>query len=396
MEGYMTSLDTPGGALAVVKDRRLVYVRGYGWANGERQLPVDPDSLFRIASLTKPMTAVAVLRLVEQGKLRLDTRPFELLTLHRLVPPGKHLDERWKQITVRHLLQHTGGWDREKSFDPMFRSKQIAKDLNAPAPPSAHDVIRYMLGQPLDFDPGARYAYSNFGYCVLGRVIEFATGQPYERYVAQQILRPIGITRMKIGASLDGKQAEGEVRYYMPVPSSTESVFPEHTAKVSAPYGGFYLEAMDSHGGWIGSVIDLARFVAALDDFQRSPLLKEETLHLMVAPPERPVSRKSNGELMDAYYGCGWMVRPIRSTGGVNFWHAGSLPGTYSLLARRHDGVSFAVLFNQRSKRGQKADAEIDGALNRAVDSVSTWPAVDLFRSGSEEAASGSAEAVIR
>ena len=379
MEDYMTRLDTPGGALAVVKDRRLVFARGYGWADGERRLPVEPDSLFRIASITKPITAVAVLRLIEQGKLAFDTRPFELLTLHRLVPSGKNLDERWKQITVRQLLQHTAGWDREKSFDPMFRSAQISQDLSTPAPASAHDVIRYMLGQPLDFEPGTRYAYSNFGYCVLGRVIEFASGQPYERYVAEQVLRPIGLTRPKIGESLDGKQADGEVRYYMPEASSAECVFPEIADKVPWPYGGFHLEAMDSHGGWIASVIDLARFVAALDDFKNSSLLKEETLRLMISPPEPPVSRKSDGSLAETYYGCGWMIRPVGTIGEVNFWHTGSLPGTYSLLVRRHDGISFAALFNQRSKQGRKADMAIDRALNHAANSVTTWPARDLF-----------------
>jgi N-acyl-D-amino-acid deacylase len=179
---------------------------------------------------------------------------------------------------------------------------------------------------------------------------------------------------------LDGKQAEGEVRYYMPDTSSGESVFPEVPGKVARPYGGFHLEAMDAHGGWIASVIDLARFVIALDDFQQSPLLKEETLRLMVAPPEPPVARQPDGSLEPTFYGFGWMVRPVGRTGKVNFWHAGSLPGTYTLLVRRHDGISFVALFNQRSKEGQKADGEIDPALNRAANSVTVWPAIDLLR----------------
>ena len=98
---------------------------------------------------------------------------------------------------------------------------------------------------------------------------------------------------------------------------------------------------MDAHGGWIGSVIDLARFVAALDDFKQSPLLKEESLRLMIAPPPPPVARKSDGSLTPTYYACGWMIRPVGPSGAVNFWHAGSLPGTYSLLVRRADGICF-------------------------------------------------------
>ena len=138
------------------------------------------------------------------------------------------------------------------------------------------NVIRYMLSRELDFDPGTRYAYSNYGYCVLGRLIEKLSGQTYEEFVREKILAPIGIKQMRIGASLDGKQAPGEVRYYT-ADDERDNVFPGAPEKVSSAYGGFHLEAMDAHGGWIGSAVDLARFAAALDDPQHSPLLKPET-----------------------------------------------------------------------------------------------------------------------
>src|SRR5206468_10275316 len=127
IQKFMAARNVPGGALAVVKDRRLVYTRGYGWADRENKALVKPTSLFRIASISKPFTAVAVLKLTEEQKLRLDAPVWGLLDLPSWVPEGKTADERWKQITVRHLLQHTGGWDRDKSFDPMFRPREIAK-----------------------------------------------------------------------------------------------------------------------------------------------------------------------------------------------------------------------------------------------------------------------------
>ena len=168
---FMKARAIPGGALAVVKDRRLVYARGYGLADREKNSAVEADSLFRIASVSKPITAVAVLKLVEDGKLDLEQRAFDIV---KADPLGEG-DARLRQITIRQLLHHTGGWDRGKSFDPMFRSRRIAKaaGVDAPAMPAA--IIRYMIGQPLDFEPGSRYAYSNFGYCVLGRVIERIT-----------------------------------------------------------------------------------------------------------------------------------------------------------------------------------------------------------------------------
>ena len=367
IETFMKARGIPGGALAVVKDRRLVYARGYG-------LDVRADSLFRIASLSKPVTAVAVMKLIEDGKLELDQRAFDIVRAEPLLTGDAKLDPRLREVTIGQLLQHTGGWDRDKSFDPMFRSRAIAKAAGVAAPAMPDAIIRYMLGQPLDFDPGAKYAYSNFGYCVLGRVIAQITGRRYEELVRAEILAPMGIRKMQIGASLDGRQAPGEVRYHQASDGVGESVFDEGK-KVPFPYGGFCLEAMDAHGGWLASAVDLARFAAALDDPARCPVLKKESLEKMVEPPAAPVSRREDGTLADSYYACGWSVRPVGKSGAANYWHTGSLPGTATLLVRRWDGLSWAVLFNQRSE-----DAALpDGALHRAADAVSEWPAEDLF-----------------
>src|SRR5262245_21196197 len=216
IQKFMQARNIPGGAVAVVKDGRLVYTRGYGWAERENKVPVKPTSLCRIASSSKPLTAVAVLKLVEEQKLKLDAPVWGLLDLPSWVSGGKIAEDRWRQITVRHLLQHTAGWDRDKRFDPMFRSRQIAKSLGVPSPAAPRGIIRYMLGQPLDFDPGTRYAYSNFGYCVLGRLIEKMAGTSCPTFVQQRVLAPIRIRQMRIGASLADKRAEGEVRYYTP------------------------------------------------------------------------------------------------------------------------------------------------------------------------------------
>src|SRR2546426_2733519 len=439
IQKFMQARNIPGAALAVVKDQRLVCARGYGWVDRESKIPVKPASLFRIASITKPFTAVAVLKLIEERKLGLEARAFDVLASgpDALHANGAKFDERWKLITIRQLLQHTGGWDRDKSFDPMFRSRQIAKELGIASPPGPRDIIRYMFGRPLDFDPGARYAYSNFGYSVLGRVIEKIAGMSYGKFVQDNVLAPIGIKRMRIGASLEGKRAEGEVRYYMPREETADSVFDSpanasferrgHAAggsdaaarrvqedsrrsetaavlssvvssakdsvgepptdvreqrafpgRVPWPYGGFCLESMDAHGGWIASAVDLARFAAALHDAEHSPLLKPETIQTMHRPPDPPVSRNDDGSLKDHYYGCGWLVRPVGKE--ANYWHTGSLPGTYTLLVRRHEGVSWAILFNQRSDDKKLPDSEIDPALHRAAKAVTDWPKHDLFK----------------
>ena len=374
----MSARKVPGGALAVVKDRRLVYARGYGWADRGKKLPAKADSLFRIASISKPFTAVAVLKLVEEGRLKLADRAFDFIELKAIVETGKTPDARLKEITIRQCLDHTGGWDRNASFDPMFRSPIICRAVGAPAPADSAAVIRYMMGQPLDFAPGARFAYSNFGYCVLGRVIEKVTGQPYGKFVTDRVLTPAGIKRMRLGATLDGKQAEGEVRYYTSDNAEGESLFPAEPGKVPWPYGAFHLEAMDAHGGWISSAVDLARFAAALDPSNRSPLLKPETLRVMHEPPAPPAARNGDGTMKDSHYGCGWFVRPDRG-GTMTSWHGGSLPGTSTLLVRRGDGLSWAVLFNQRSSDKKLPDGAIDAALHDAASAVKSWPGEDLF-----------------
>jgi N-acyl-D-amino-acid deacylase len=376
---FMRERKVPGGALAVVKDRRLVYARGYGWADRERQEPVRPESLFRIASISKPITAVGVLKLAEAGKLDLDAHVFDLVKADPFVAEGKTPDARLPGITVRQCLQHTGGWDRGKSFDPMFRAVEIAEALGVPRPAGPRDVIRYVLGQPLDFDPGTRYAYSNFGYCVLGRLLERLSGLDYERCIREQVLAGIGIRRMRVGASLAGGRAPDEVRYYTAKRALGPSVFPGDPPKVPWPYGGFHLEAMDAHGGWLASAVDLARFAAALDDPAQCPLLKPATLETMYAPPAAPVARKPDGSLEAVYYGCGWSIRRVRGKGKANYWHTGSLPGTSTLLVRRWDGLSWVVLFNQRSEDGKHPDGAIDPALHGAADAVKEWPATDLF-----------------
>jgi hypothetical protein len=182
---------------------------------------------------------------------------------------------------------------------------------------------------------------------------------------------------MRIGASL--RAAEGEVRYYTKKDDRAESVFSSSTKKVPWPYGGFCLEAMDAHGGWIASVVDLARFAVAVDDPRRSAWLKPETTRAMFSPPPPPVSRKPDGSLEPVWYACGWSVRPAGAAGRTNTWHSGSLPGTYGLLVRRHDGLSWVVLFNQRSEDRKLPDTAIDRALHNAANAVTDWPAHDLF-----------------
>ena len=363
----------PGGALAVARDGRLVMARGYGLGDVERNEPVQPDSLFRIASVSKPITSAAVLKLVEDGRLDLEARALDILGLRGL-PSGGGADPRTGDITVRHLLRHAGGWDRERSFDPMFAGNRVAGELGVPGPASCESVVRFMLGRPLDFEPGSRYAYSNFGYCVLGRIVEKIAARPYGDHVKEAVLEPMGITGMRVGRSALDERADGEVRYYAyPGAPLAQSVLSDGPRWVPRPYGGFYLEAMEAHGGWVASAIDLVRFVIAVDGSRQPEFLSGETVGLMVSPTAADTWLDAS-----SYYGMGWSVEPTRR--GATWWHSGSLEGTVSLLVRSDDGLAWAALFNSRPKDGDRFLEELNAELWKASYQVEKWPDHDLFK----------------
>ncbi|MBI5759163.1 MAG: beta-lactamase family protein [Planctomycetales bacterium] len=377
---FLAEREIPGAALAVTRHGRLVYARGFGYANVESRTSVQPDSLFRIASISKPITAVAIMQLVEQGRLRLDDKVFSLLAIEPHVVPETQPDPRLREITIRHLLQHTAGWDRDKSYDPMFRSVKIAETLGVPAPAMPRHIIRYMAGQPLDFKPGERYAYSNLGYSLLGRVIEHVSGEAYDDYVRRCVLAPVGACQTRLGFSFGECRADGEVTYYESKANPGKSVF-SHNLGDAVPwqYGGWCLEAMDSHGGWIASAVDLVRFASAFDNPDNSRLLRSETIRTMFQRPEGAAGTSPDGQLKSSFYGCGWFVRPA-SDGKTTVWHTGSLDGTSTLLVRRHDGLTWAVLFNTRnSGRKDPPSREIDVQLHQAANAVREWPDYDLF-----------------
>ncbi len=376
VSNLMQKYSITGASLAVVKDGRLVYARGYGYADKQKKIPFKPTSLFRIASISKPITSLAVMKIIESGKggLTLDTKVFPYLGLKPHLEPGAEVDPRLNSITVRQLLTHSGGWDSTVSGDPMFIPEAIAASMDITSPPSAKDIVRYMMGKPLDFDPGEKYAYSNFGYCVLGRVIEKATGESYEKYVEENILHPMGITDMKLGKTAAENQAPGEARYYTMYPEKVSSVFASQNGKmVPDCYGGFCIEAMDSHGGWLASVVDLARFAAALDYPDRSHIIGKSCLQKIY---ERPNNSTWKGT--DFYYASGWLVRPV-GNGKANYWHLGALRGSASMLIRRADGIDWVFFVNRDFIDDMGVYGEMDNAINSVLSNVKEWPGGDLF-----------------
>jgi CubicO group peptidase (beta-lactamase class C family) len=370
----------PGAAVAVMRDGRLIYARGFGYADVENKTQVQPDALFRIASVSKTFTGAAIMKLVEEGKLKLDD-PVAPHIAHLTAAQGTTVDPRWDQITIRHLLNHSAGWDRNKpngGFDPIDRPLTAAAAVGAPAPASGETLIRYMKGLPLDFNPGEKFAYSNFGYIILGRVIERLSGMPYPEYVRTRVLQPVGAIRTQQGRSRLKDALPAEVKYYMPwlpglgMTALGQSVFPGE-GLVPFNYGGYHHEAGDASGAWVSSTVDLLRFVTGVDGRgKRTPILSSALVGEMTNSGAQVCSNGS------CYYAAGWFVRP--AGGDANWWHGGTLPGTTAMLVRTYHNFAWIGLLNARSLTAN-LESELDAALANAFAGVTSFPTHDLFSS---------------
>ncbi|GGQ26009.1 serine hydrolase domain-containing protein [Streptosporangium pseudovulgare] len=360
MKTFVKERGISSAQLAITKYGKLVLARGYTYSDGSRYVPqTTPTSLFRIASLSKHITATAIMRLVQDGRLSLSAPVTTLLGLSATADP------RLAQVTVLRLLQHLGGWDRDVSGDQLWLDHTISAALDAPLPIGHDDIIRYATGRPLDFDPGSKMVYSNYGYLLLGRIVEKVSGMDYESYVRQTLFAPVGVTRMRIGRSLRSEALPGEVSYDSQYTRKT--VLDDSGTVVPYQYGGFNMPNQDANGGWVASAVDLVRFARVFD--AAGPVLNSTSISRMVAKPEIGVSGDG------WWYGAGWYVRQV--TGHLNTWHAGGMPGTYTYLARLQNGFTYAALFNRREEAGT-LDFDVLSPRMNAV-TVTSWPTTDLF-----------------
>ncbi|MFN7919535.1 MAG: serine hydrolase [Bryobacteraceae bacterium] len=375
---FLAQSQVPGAALAVVKDNRLVYARGFGSADLELKTPMMPDTLMRIGSISKPITAIAILKLVERGRLELDA-PIVPLLGRRIVDPSKLTDPRWNRITVRHLLNHSGGWDADSTFDPLFPPPEVLSQLGIGLPlrrPLTIDfLISAMAALPLQFEPGNKFSYSNFGFAILTRIVEISSGVSYERFVQREILEPIGIQRMQLASGKRSGRHLGEASYYdSPDNPLLPAVYPDTPDPVAAPDGGFYMEIIQGAGAWVGSAVDLVRLAVAVDGGLPAQLLRPSTRALWTAPPPFALNESS-------YYGLGVVVE--KNAGALEWWHDGAINGSQSYLqGSTAAGVRLALIVNgwppqKQANALEAALAEFESVLRR----VSRWPQSNQFES---------------
>ena len=321
---FRRQFSVPSSSIAISRNGQFAYDEAVGMGDRQHLTQVQQSSLFRIASVSMPITSATVFSLIEQGKLNLTDKvfgPSAILGTKYGNPPYK---QYVTDITVDHLLTHTaGGWPGD-STDPMMRKSSWDRTKL---------ITETIANQPLANPPGTHWAFSNFGYCVLGRVIEAVTGQPYASYVQANILAPCGISTMQIAANKESHKAANEVVYY--------GQFSEDPYKIN-------ITRMDSDAGWIASSTELVQFLNHVAGAPGIPaLLKPATVQAMTTPaPAYPQGQ--------ARYARGWMVG-----GNGDWWHNGSLPGSTTMMARTANGMCWAALTNTRTQPSN----EIDTAL---------------------------------
>jgi CubicO group peptidase (beta-lactamase class C family) len=362
VNSFMHRWEIAGASIAVAKDGRLVFARGFGLADKSIKTEIEPYNKFRIASISKLLTAVAIMKLQEEGKLSVSDRVFGPDGILNDAFYSEPKDKRVYGITVAHLLSHEGGWTTRWG-DQMFIPFVVAEQMGVPPPVSTKTIVRFALNKNLHFTPGTGRSYSNLGYAILGLVIEKISGMSYAEYCKQEILQPLGIYDMTLAHNLYSKKAPFEVTYYEPGDAVLKPSIYGTGELVSASYGGNDIESLGGAGAWLATAPDLMKLLLAIDGFDtKNDILSDESIKFM--------TDTNNG-----YAPVGWKTTVYDGT----WWRTGSFPGTAGMMKRQPDGTAWVILLNTSAWNGPEISTEINYMMSRALSQVKSWPGIDLF-----------------
>ena len=362
VDSFMTFWGLKGVSLAVMRNDSLLYARGYGKADAS--YPMTPGTTMRLASVSKLLTAIGIMRLQEQGKVFLETPvfgPFGVLNEYdRYIK-----DDNYYLMTVQHLLRHQGGFT-SRGGDVMFSTLKFMQRHGLSQPPSSEYLVQKEVARPLQFEPGTSQEYSNFGYLLLSLIIEKASGMPYEEFMQKEVFEPAGCHGFRLGGDYLQDRLPGETRYFVPSDDQPTASFDGKYASVQRCYGGNYISGLYGAGGWIGSVVELARMVAVIDGTGPVPDLLD------------PFSvRQMTVWYDDETYGLGWL--DCRPDG--EWTRTGSFAGTSALIKKFADGETWIFVTNTSTWRGSRFSRNTGALCKNLRDRFdSQLPTRDLFR----------------
>lgn len=334
---FMETFLVPGLSIAIAKQGRLVINEAFGFTDILKQEILKPSHRFRIASLSKPLTAAAIFKLIQAQRVSLFDRVFSPEgILCNLIDPNLR-SSFLEEVTIDHLLSHkVGEWQNDHT-DPMLYDLSL----------SSKDLINLTLKKrPLSFLPGNTYRYSNFGYFLLGRVIEAVTQIPYGRAMHDLVFSQCGMRSLELAKNSFKDKPTYEVTYL--------------DQEGNDPYA-LNLERSDASGGWISTAEDLARFLVRLDFSETAPcFLGSDYVQLMTTPQSSDYAR-------------GWCINRWN-----NWWHLGCLPGTVSFMVHTYNGFCMVALANTCMRKNEMQVA-IDQLMMRLINKIKKWPNINLF-----------------
>lgn len=339
---FMTMYAVPALSIAITQNNRLVYAKAYGASDVANNIPASTTDLYRTVGLSQQITAVAIMKLMDLGQININDKVFGTGSILGTTYGTQPYSTGITDITVSELLHQTaGGWPNDAT-DPMFTNLSMTAD----------QLISWTLdNRPLTYTPGDHFVYSNFGYCILGRVIEKITGQSYAQAVKSLVLQPSGITDMQIAGNTLADRIPNEVIYY---------------GQSEDPYN-FNITRMDSHSGWLASATDVARFQAHVDGQDANTIISPNAITVMTTP-----------STVQTNFGCGWFLdnAAIRQS----WYFQGGLPGSSAeeTISTGSGNLNFVILTNTRNLTSTYTH-DMDEIFWTALPNVQAWPTYNLF-----------------
>ena len=335
VRSFMRQWQIKGASLSVMRNDSLLYSKGYGWADEQKGVEMEPGHIMRVASVSKLITAVGIMVLQERDSLSLQDHVFGPDgILNDSLFNSVIKDKNYHKITIEHLLRHQGGFPR----DPLFSSRDIMTLLRLDHAPEREDFYKAVLRNRVRFEPGSWQRYSNFGYLLLSEIIERVSGQDYEDFIKENVLYPAGCFDMHIASNYYEEKKDNEVRYYT---HEGEGKFIEEYNKsgriVERCYGGNNIPLLSGAGAWCSSTAELARFVAAIDGRPEiEDILSIESINQMTGYFDKDTFSIGWN---DTYPSKGWS-------------RTGTLAGTSALIHYFPDGECWILVTNTSTWKG--------------------------------------------
>lgn len=350
-----------GGSFALMRNDSLLYAKGYGFANTQDSIPCEVKNIFRVASVSKLLTAVAVMHLEETGQLSTQDFVFGEDGILNDSLFLDYRDKKIKKVTVEHLLRHTSGFSNPHG-DAAFNMELVAQFLDKPLPLSMDDMVLYATKNRLRAVPGGRFNYSNLGYIVLSKVIEKVSGIPYETYIKDSILAPIGCYDIHLANNYSDGFRENEVTYYEVKEAELVPAYDGSDTLVMKSLGGNDVHGLYGAGGWVASPVELLKLVSAINKCPvREDFLTPESIDFMT-----PYGKNAKP--------AGW------ASSSAKFWlRSGSMSGTSALIKANKDGYSWVFISNSSSWNGPGLARQMNREITQALRKVKKWPETDYF-----------------